>query len=508
MTDRKERTDMDTLIVIDKGTTNLKAVLFDTKGNEIGVVSEPCEMSKARRPGWCEQDMNVIWDVTVRGLKRLKEEYIKDGYKVLGIGITGHGAGIFPVDKDGKPFRDGIVSLDTRASVIIEEWQENGIAEWFLQKKKAEILACYPYSILTWLKRYEKSSYDKIGTVFFVKDWIKYKLTGKMSTDYTDLGPSLLLDVDKMDYDLEDFDKIGIPEMKACMPPIVPSSEIAGTLLDEVAESAGLETGIPVFSGVHDLMASPLGTGAIGEDQLVTVIGTWGCNFTTTDERKGLFSFPHAIPDRFLTGSLDGNSGSVLERMLNLLCPAECYEGTGRDLYGYAEDLIKSSGDDTLIFHPYLFGGLYNANACGGFYGLRDWHTKADMVKAVYEGVVFGHYANIQTIPGHEKIDTLWLVGGGSKSEILAQTFSDITGLTVNTIDVNDVTARGACLIMLVGTGACKSYEEACIPVKVDKTFVPRQAEHAFYEKKYQIYQLIDKGMADAWDAMRREFIR
>lgn len=497
---------MNTLIVIDKGTTNLKIVLFDTNGNELGIVSEPCGKPKSRKPGWCEQDMNEIWAATVRGLKRLKEEYITDTYKVLGIGLTGHGAGIFPVDKNGEPFRDGIVSLDTRAGVIIEEWKKNGIAEWFLNKKKAEILACYPYSLLTWLKRYERESYDKIGTVLFVKDWIKYKLTGKMSTDYTDIGPSLLLDIDKMDYAMEDFDKIGIPEMKECMPPIVPSSEIAGYLLDEVAASTGLEKGIPVFSGVHDLMASPLGTGAIGDNQLVTVIGTWGCNFTTTNERVGLFSFPHALPDRFLTGSLDGNSGSVLERMLDMLCPKECYENTGMDLYEYAEKQTEESGDNSLIFHPYLFGGLYNPNACAGFYGLRDWHTKGDMIQAVYEGVVFGHYANIQAIPGSEKLETLWLVGGGSKSEKLAQTFADITGLVVKTIDVNDVTARGACLIMLVGTGACKSYEEACIPVKVDKEFKPCAEKHEFYEKKYKTYQLINKGMDAAWDVMRHEF--
>lgn len=496
---------MDTLIVIDKGTTNLKLVLFDARGNELGIVSEPCVMSESREPGWCEQNMNEIWDAAVRGLRRLKEEFIKETHKVLGIGITGHGAGIFPVDKNGRPFRDGIVSLDTRAAVIIEEWKENGIAQWFLDKKKAEILACYPYAILAWLKRYERESYDKIDTVLFVKDWIKYKLTGKMSTDYTDLGPSLLLDVEKMDYASEDFDKIGIPEMKKCMPPIVPSSEIAGTLLDEAAEGTGLDRGIPVFSGVHDLMASPLGTGAVGENQLVTVIGTWGCNFMTTDERKGLFSFPHAIPNHFLTGSLDGNSGSVLDRMLNMLCPAECYKGKNTDLYSYAEEQAKASKENSLIFHPYLFGGLYNANACGGFYGLRDWHTKGDMIKSVYEGIVFGHYTNIRAIPGYERLGTLWLTGGGSKSEFLAQLFSDITGLTVKTIDVNDVAARGVCLIMLVGTGVCKSYEEACIPVKVHKEFLPCERKHEYYMKKYKAYQLLNTAMEEAWDVMRHE---
>lgn len=489
------------IAVIDKGTTNLKAVLFDMKGGEVRSVSKPCGRLLSSQPGWCEQDMLLMWEKTGEALRELLGGSI-GAADIAAVSVTGHGSGIFPIDKKGAPVRKGILSLDTRAGSLVETWEENGLAAWFFDRMQAELLPCYPVSLLSWLKIYEPENYRKIDQIFFVKDWIKYKLTGRGSTDYTDIGPSCLLDIETMQYCKELFDKFDISEMKEALPEIVPSYQIAGYVTPEAAGQTGLLEGTPVFSGVHDMMACPFGIGTIDERELVCVVGTWGMNFKSSRQRSGTFSFPHVLPGYFLTGRLDGNSGSVQERMLKMLVSENENEQEGKGLYEYAAEQSRKAKDTNLVFQPYLFGALYDSEACGGFYGIRDWHEKKDFIKAVYEGIVFGHYANIRTIEGYEKFNVLWLTGGGARSDYLAQMFADITGIEVRTAAVDNVTARGAALSTLVGLGICSTYEEACILVRTEKMFLPDMRKYEFYQKKYELFRQITESMGTIWRNM------
>lgn len=490
------------VIVIDKGTTNLKAVLFDLEGNEKFKVSKPCGNPITIRPGWCEQDMMCMWESAAEAFQEM-HSHIEECDEIIGVGVTGHGSGIFLADKNGNPVRYGILSLDTRTAGLVDEWKQKGKAEWFMKRMGAEVLPCYPVPLLAWLKKFEPENYSRIDKILFVKDWIKYKLTGRATTDYTDAGPSCLLDVDTMDYCYDVLDEMGVPEMKESLPKLVPSYQIAGYVTKQAAEKTGIKEGTPVFSGIHDMMACPFGIGNMESDQIVSVVGTWGMNFTATPKRSGNFSFPHVIPGYFLTGQLDGNSGSVQDRMLKLLCPKEEYREKGISMYQYAQKSAMEAPDSSLIFQPYLFGALYDASACGGFYGIRDWHTKGDLVKAVYEGIVFGHYANIKMIEGYERFTTLWLVGGGAKSEYLAQLFANITGLHVKTAMTDEVTARGVALSMLVGLGICNNYKEACISVAVRTEYVPDLEKQKFYQQKFRLYEKISNQMTDVWKVMK-----
>ena len=469
------------IVVIDKGTTNLKAVVFDIWGNEVLTVTKPCGNPVSVNPGWCEQDMDYIWDMTVQALAEVCREKI-EAKEIAGISVTGHGSGLFAVDREGNPVRMGILSLDTRASGIVKQWERDGKAHWFLNRMQAEVLPCYPVSLLAWMKVNEPENYAKVAKILFVKDWIKLKLTEKAATDYTDAGPSCLLDTKHMDYARDVLEKMGVGEMAESLPELIPSYKAAGYVTKEAAEKTGLCEGTPVFSGVHDMMACPFGVGTVDETQVISVVGTWGMNFMSSKQRMGTFSFPHVIPGYFLTGRLDGNSGSVQDRMLNLLCPGK--EERGRQsIYEYAASLAENAQISGLIFQPYLFGALYDSSACGGFYGIRDWHKREDFIKAVYEGIVFGHLSNIKTIEGYQNFTTLWLMGGGAKSDCLAQLFADVTGLKVRTAAAEDVTARGAALSTLVGLGLCQTYEEACIPVQIKKEFLPDMSKTEYIGK-------------------------
>ena len=94
-------------------------------------------------------------------------------------------------------------------------------------------------------------------------------------------------------------------------------------------------------------------------------------------------------------------------------------------------------------------------------------------MRAVYEGIVMGHYYYIRLIPDYGKFESVWLIGGGSQSRIFGQMFADITGLKVKVPEVKEVTARGGALAALVGLGIYEGYDKAAIPSEVAVEYTP-----------------------------------
>ena len=86
---------------------------------------------------------------------------------------TGHGNGLYLIDKEGKPARAGIQSLDTRAADIIDEWNRNGLHEKAFPFTTQAFWPAQPNALLAWIKQNEPRVYESIGAVLMVKDYIK-----------------------------------------------------------------------------------------------------------------------------------------------------------------------------------------------------------------------------------------------------------------------------------------------------------------------------------------------
>ena len=97
-----------------------------------------------------------------------------------------------------------------------------------------------------------------------------------------------------------------------------------------------------------------------------------------------------------------------------------------------------------VIFHPFLFGSNVQANARAGFYGLAGWHTKAHVLRALYEGVVYGHLAHVDKLrAAGAQIALPASPGGGSRSLVWTQMFADALQLAIEVPDGSEVAARG-----------------------------------------------------------------
>ena len=494
------------VIVVDRGSTNVKTVVFNTKAEVVLTTTYPNPEPIFPQPGWRELDMELNWKSVANAIKRIFENNIQPE-EILGVIITGQGSGMTFIDKNGKA--TSISSLDNRTADIYKEWQADGRFDKAAKLSGTIFIAASALPLLAWFKANAPDVYQSIDTVMFIIDWINYKLTGVIGTQWTDVSQAGMMDLrtGECEYAYDVLELLGIGDIKDKLPPVQKCHEIRGTVTKEAAEQTGLPEGTPVLSGIYDISAFPFGVGTVNPKELVHAIGTWGITFrpVASIEECGMMSLYHPVPGYYLTGMGESIAGCCLDYILDTLCEYEKQEAEkkGMSVYQYVEDMIVDREPTGILFQPYPFGNIFNKQAGAGFCGIKSWHTKADMLRAVYEGIVMGFKAYCTAlISDYDKCDVHWLVGGGAKSKVFGQMFADVFGVTVKVPVTSEITARGAALNALVGLGVCKNHEEAFIPVEVKAEYKPNKDRQEFYAKKFEVFNELIQSLEGAWSKL------
>lgn len=501
------------LLGIDNGSTLSKAALFDLRGREVAVASCKAD-TEYPHPGWTERGMELLWESTARAIR---EVIAKSGIKaeeIAGIGNTGHGNGLYLLDKQGCPLRNGIQSMDSRAAEVVSGWNQHGLHPQVFPFTIQSFWPAQPNALLAWLKQNEPGNYDRIGAILMVKDYIKYRLTGEVTADYTDMSATSLMDVRNKCYSPELMKLYDLEEVYEALPPLRDCFEVAGKVTRLAAEMTGLAEGTPVVGGIFDVDASAIGAGAIHPNQACLVMGSWSINEVITREPivdPGLFMTTlFAEPGLFLTIEGSATSATNLEWFVNQCCGDERAEAQRRgvSVYEICSEEVASlpPGSTNIIFHPFLYGSNVQPTARAGFYGVAGWHTRAHLLRALYEGVVFGHLSHIRKLlAAGAHIDSARLAGGGSRSPVWSQMFADTIQVPMEISDGNELGARGAALSAGIGAGIYRDYAEAVREaVSVVRVHEPVPANTPFYLERYAEYERLIGVMQTPWDALTK----
>jgi len=271
------------LLGIDNGNTVSKAAIFDLEGHEIQVASCHVE-SRFPHKGWTEIDMDELWQTTAKTIREVIGAAGIKPEQIIGIGTTGHGNGLYLLDKNGLPIRAGIQSLDTRAADIIDDWNTQNLHKKVFPYTIQSFWPAQPNALLAWIKQNEPRVYQNIGAVLMIKDYIKYCLTAEISSDYTDMSGTSLMDVRNKHYSEALLDLYGLNEIASALPPLVESFETCGQVSSKAAEATGLAAGTPVVGGLFDVDASALGAGIHQPGQVCIIAGTWSINEIVTSD--------------------------------------------------------------------------------------------------------------------------------------------------------------------------------------------------------------------------------
>jgi L-xylulokinase len=501
------------LLGIDNGCTVSKAAIFDLEGHEVQVAGRAIDLD-CPRPGWTERSMDGVWRTTSQAIREAIERAGINARDIVGIGTTGHGNGVYLLDRAGQPLRAGIVSTDTRAADIVTDWYRNGRHDQAFPRTMQSFWPAQPNALLAWIKQYEPENYRRIGSVLLIKDYVKYCLTGVASGDFSDTSASSLLDSARGEYSRDLLELYDIPEILAALPPLAQSFDVVGKVTPAAAQATGLAAGTPVVGGLIDIEASALGTGVFRPGQASIVCGSWSINQIVTSQPLAaphiFMTIPYTVPGLWLTVEASATSASNLEWFVKHFCAEERAEAQKRGIsvYEVCNELADSlpPGGTSVIFHPFLFGSNVQATARAGFYGVAGWHTKAHLLRALYEGVVYGHLSHIEKLEGiGAHIEMVRLSGGGSRSRVWTQIFADTLRLPVEVADGSEMGARGAAISAGIGVGVYRDHADATArAVRIVRRQEPNPQATPHYLARYAEYRRLLEAMQTPWEHLSK----
>lgn len=495
------------LMGIDMGGTMVKAALFDRIGNEI---ANHAERLTVLYPGkdMNERNLEEAEQLTYNAIRLAIVESGISPEDIVGIGVTGQANGLYMFDENGKPTHNAILSGDLRAKNYIKKWYANGTFQRVLPKIQQTIWAGNVPAVIAWLKDNDRATLNRTSTVVTAKDYVRYLLTGEFVMEITEASGIACLDRETNTFTEEVFREFGIEDQLHLLPKrIVGSCEIAGYVTKACAQITGLREGTAVVGGQIDTGASILSVGVVDQSKLGIIVGTWGINaFVTKDPivSKDVFmTFYYPVPG-YPIEVIEGSSTSAVN--VEWFIDTYMNRENETDIYDVCNKLVENAPyRDTVLFLPFLYGTNVNIDAKSAFIGLKGNHGPAEMLRAIYEGVVFCHMYHIERLLKFIDLpDIVRMAGGATRSATWMQLFADVLGKKVEIPAVRELGALGAAMLAGVGVGEYSDINEAVelCTGKLRAVYRPDKEKHIYYQKKYAAYKAVIDAMDPVWESI------
>ncbi|MFI0906215.1 FGGY-family carbohydrate kinase [Streptomyces sioyaensis] len=492
------------LLGVDAGQTVTKAVLFDAAGRQVakGSVKVPLHTP---RPCWVERDMQEVWRAAQQAIRMcLAEGGVTTGREVAAVGLSGHNDGLYAVDERSEPVRAAIVAMDTRAHTVLDRWRDTPLWPQALALSGQVPFAASPAAVLAWLKRHEPDVLERSRWLMFCKDWLRLKLTGEVATDPTEASASFT-DVHTHVYSPQLLDLYGLGDLAGKLPPVLPCEAVAGRVTAETAATTGLAAGTPVVTGAHDVDAAAIGIGGITPGDLCLIAGTFSVNQVVSDHvvidpRWQVRNFVR--PQQWMSMSTSPASVASLEWFLRVVgVPTE----HGESVYDVIAREVGAhlAGPSEVLFHPFVYGSPYSWPASGAFLGLRGWHTRGHLLRALLEGVVLNHRWHVDALSSAVAVTgATRLTGGAARSETWAQMFADALDRTIEVPHVDESAARGAALLAAIGIGLLDGIADARALTTAGRSYEPETGRAAVLAEAYQSYLAAIDALGPVWSRL------
>jgi L-xylulokinase len=476
------------LLGVDAGQTATKAVLFDLAGQAVAVGSTRCPTVNPH-PRWVERDMDDVWTAAADAI----QQCIADAPgPILAVGIVGHNDGLYLVGANGKPVRAGITAMDSRAHEEVERWRPQ--FDELLALTGLVPFEGAPSALAAYLLRHEPSVMDSARWLLFCKDWLRLRLTGEIATDRTEACASFC-DVRTGEYSDRALELLGLSGLRDKLPPIRGCSDVVGTVTPEAAERTGLAVGTPVVVGAHDVDGAAIGDGILHAGQLSLMAGTFSINQVISDavstnirwQARGFLT-----PGRWLNMSTSPASATNLDWLLRTVTGPIPHDEIDAEIQAVAAD------PSDIVFHPFLYGSPHGPGASASFLGLRGWHSRGHVLRALYEGVVCNHRTHVEALRSSFPTGPVArLSGGGSRSSVWPQLFADGLGVDIEITDTTEAGARGAAVLAGLGIGTWPDLDTAVAnTVRVNRRFTHDPLAAQRFDDIYSRYQQSVQALA------------
>ena len=486
------------LLGIDIGTSGTKALVCDLKGKVLATATAEHPISSPQ-PGWSEQDPRWWWESTTQAARAVLAKSKVKPAQCKAIGLSGqmHGS-VFLGDEPPEtavPLRPALLWNDQRTALQCTTIEKlAGGRKKLIQMVGNPALTGFTAPKILWVRENEPEVYEATRHILLPKDYIRYRLTGEYATEVSDAAGTLLLDVSKRKWHRDLLSRLDID--RRLMPDCFESHIVSGKLNKWAAGELGLKAGVPVVGGAGDNAAGAVGNGIVRHGVAMASLGTSGVVFAHADkpllDPKGrVHTMCHAVEGKWCIFGCMLSAGGSLQWFRNHMAKDETARAKrqNRDVYELLMDEAASAepGCEGLLFMPYLTGERCphpDPYARGGWIGLTSRHTRAAMVRSVVEGITFGMTDALRIMQSMGiDIETIYLTGGGARSEFWRQLQADVYDVPVALTNATEGAAYGVAILAGVGGGVWKSVPEATDAV-IDET--ERREPDAAMARRYR----------------------
>ncbi|MDL4840298.1 xylulokinase [Aquibacillus rhizosphaerae] len=478
------------VIGVDLGTSAVKLLLVNRVGEVVHEVSKSYPLIQ-EKSGYSEQDPEEWISQTASGIAELLATFDGNNIDIEGVSFSGQMHGLVLLDEENTVLRNAILWNDTRTTKQCQDIYEKVGKEKFISITKNLALEGFTLPKILWVKENEPSLYAKVKKFVLPKDYLRYRLTGELQMEYSDAAGTSLLDISEKGWSKEICDLLNI-DISIC-PPLVNSHDNVGKITTDFANQTGLAETTSVFAGGADNACGAIGSGILSPGKTFASIGTSGVvlSYEETGDKdyKGkVHYFNHGAPNAYYTMGVTLSAGHSLNWFKNTFAEEEDFDTLLKEVG------TVPVGSNGLLFTPYLVGERTphaDATIRASFIGMDSSHKRIDFARAVLEGITFSLNESIAIFRENGKtIDTIYSIGGGSKSEQWLQIQADIFNAKMVKLKSEQGPGMGAAMLAAYGCGWFSSLEECAEEfLEEAEVYEPIQENVKKYAELFEVYK-------------------
>jgi xylulokinase len=501
------------VIAYDLGTGGTKTSLYDARGRCLAdhFASYATQYSRA---GWHEQRPADWWQSVVASTRELLAESDVDREAIEAIGISGHSLGAVSLDAEGDLLREHVPIWsdsrpDTQAPAFFRNVPE---AEWYLTTGNGFPPPLYTVFKIMWFRDNEPDLFAKIHKVIGTKDYINYRMTGVVATDFSYASGSGVYDLAAWGYTDRLIEAAGL--RREIFPDIRASTDVLGRLTPQAAEELDLPPSVRVVAGGVDNSCMALGARAYKEGDCYNSMGSSSWIAVTSarpllDEASRPYVFAHVVPGKFTSAIGVFATGSAFRWVCEQLCTNldALAEAEGVTTYELMLRLVAESpiGANGTMFLPTMAGGSsldHSQNVRGAFVNLDLGNTQGDLIRAAMEGVAMSLRLALSALERITDVSgEMIAVGGGSRSDLWMQIYADIYNKDMVRTNIGQqAAALGAAAVALVGVGLWNDFSPIDEIHEVQDVRKPIPENQARYARLLPIFEQLGRNQADIGD--------
>lgn len=491
------------VLAVDLGTGGPKVGFVSLDGRVIWSdhVAVLTDYGSGRSGGSATQDAGLWWAIIRDATRRGLTAGGVSGDQVVGVSVTGQWASTVPVDADGRPVGPCVMWMDTRGAPYsrkafggrLQGYRARALLSWIRRNGGVPTPnGDDPVGHMLHLRHGEPAVWQAARWLLEPVDYLSMCFTGQAAASHASMMGSWLTDnrdLAVLDYDDTLVRLAGVDRVK--LPPLVPTGSIIAKVAPAVAAELGISPDAQVVTGSPDLHSAAVGSGAVREGELHMTISTtsWiSCPISRkkTDVFHQIATVPGIDPSSYLLVNNQDTAGRALQWLRDTMFGLD-YDGLTALAAG------APAGSNGVIFTPWLKGEhspVDDRNARGGFHNLSLATTRADLVRAVLEGVAYNSrwlLGHVDRLAGNRAGDggPIRLIGGGARSDLWCQIVADVCGRTCERVaDPLNAQLRGAALFAGLGIGELDRTELRDL-IPIDGVFRPNIEHRAVYDRLF-----------------------